>query len=481
MGMAASQARFLGLTARMNNLEFEGQQINQQRTALSNKSASYYTDLLGMDVPTAPSVEEFTQTVYTFNDGALTNQITSLISDPANPGTYKVSYIRSWIDDFSIVSASPSIVTNMGGGTYNIGGTKLRLLGQVGGGTTIGNSINIDGTTYTVNNDTGGYYINEETTSRGLKVCTAQEVANLEYYKFNADYSAAERVYKDTDGTFYTLDADGNKVTQAGLTEDDLIMCLYDNTQTDPDKAVTLVQKNADNTYSKEADVVNINKRYLTTDEISSITIYNDVTNDPYLSTLSPDQVTQTVEEEKAILKLLNDELNDGDQTGQWFVRYVQNTSTGEYEGVYYKADEVTGAVWDAKNNSQSFIGAYKLGSAERIEEVKGVDGVELERDSTGRYIKITIDGKDYALSTNTVTDQDAYEDAMNQYEYDKASYDQSIEEINAKIEIIQSEDKNLELRLKQLDTEHNAVSNEKDAVSKVIEKAVESGFKTFG
>ena len=53
MGMAASQARFLGLTARMNNLEFEGQQINQQRTALSNKSASYYTDLLGMDVPTA--------------------------------------------------------------------------------------------------------------------------------------------------------------------------------------------------------------------------------------------------------------------------------------------------------------------------------------------------------------------------------------------------------------------------------------------
>ena len=369
----------------------------------------------------------------------------------------------------------------MGGGTYNIGGTKLRLLGQVGGGTTVGNSINIDGTTYTVNNDTGGYYINEETTTRGLKVCTAQEVANLEYYKFNADYSAAERVYKDTDGSFYTLADDGTKVTQAGLTEDDLIMCLYDDTQTDPDKAVTLVQKNADNTYSKEADIVNTNKRYLTTDEINSITIYNDVANDPYLSTLSPDQVTQTVEEEKAILKLLNDELNNGDQTGQWFVRYVQNTSTGEYEGVYYKADEVTGAVWDGKNNSQSFIGAYKLGSAERIEEVKGVDGVELERDSTGRYIKITIDGKDYALSTNTVTDQDAYEDAMNQYEYDKASYDQSIEEINAKIEIIQSEDKNLELRLKQLDTEHNAVSNEKDAVSKVIEKAVESGFKTFG
>lgn len=481
MGMAASQARFLGLTARMNNLEFEGQQINQQRTALSNKSASYYSNLLGMDVPTAPSVEEFTQTVYTFNDGALTNQITSLIADTANPGTYKVSYIRNWTDDFAVVSASPSIITNVGGGTYNIGGTKLRLLGQVAGGTTIGNSISIGGESYTVYNDAGGYYINENVVSQGLKVCTAAEIADFEYYKFNTDYTSADQVFKDTDGSFYTLAEDGSKTTQSGLSEDDLIICLYDDTQSDPDKAVTLVQKNADGTYSKESEIVTPTKRYLTESEVNSITIYNDAANDDYLKTLSTDQVTKLIAEEQEILKLLNNELNNGDQTGQWFVRYVQNTSTGEYEGVYYKADEVTGAVWDDKNNSQSFIGAYKIGSAERTEEVKGVEGCELERDSTGRYINITIDGKEYALSTNTVTDQDAYEDAMNQYEYDKASYDQSIEDINAQIEIIQSEDKNLELRLKQLDTEHNAISNEKDAVSKVIEKAVESGFKTFG
>ena len=51
MGMAASQARFLGLTARKTNVEYEAQQINQQRTALSNQSASYYTNLLGMNVP----------------------------------------------------------------------------------------------------------------------------------------------------------------------------------------------------------------------------------------------------------------------------------------------------------------------------------------------------------------------------------------------------------------------------------------------
>ena len=37
MGMAASQARYLGLTARKTNVEYEGQQINQARTALAIK------------------------------------------------------------------------------------------------------------------------------------------------------------------------------------------------------------------------------------------------------------------------------------------------------------------------------------------------------------------------------------------------------------------------------------------------------------
>ena len=110
-----------------------------------------------------------------------------------------------------------------------------------------------------------------------------------------------------------------------------------------------------------------------------------------------------------------------------------------------------------------------------------------IEQDSTGRLINISFldetgEVKEtYALTTNTTTDQAAYDDAMNQYEYDKYQYDQAIQEINAKIEITQAEDKNLELRLKQLDTEQNAIQTEMDAVQKVIEKNVESTFKTFG
>ena len=69
----------------------------------------------------------------------------------------------------------------------------------------------------------------------------------------------------------------------------------------------------------------------------------------------------------------------------------------------------------------------------------------------------------------------------MNEYEHEKYLYDQSVQDINSQIEIVQAEDKNLELRLKQLDTEQDAIQTEMDAVQKVIEKNVESTFKTFG
>ena len=93
MGMAASQARFLGLTARKTNTEYEGQQVNQQRTVLANESANYYNDLLGMTVPVPPAVADYTKTVYSFDDGALHNSISSMVAQ--RNGEYLISYTTS--------------------------------------------------------------------------------------------------------------------------------------------------------------------------------------------------------------------------------------------------------------------------------------------------------------------------------------------------------------------------------------------------
>ena len=73
MGMSASQARFLELTARKSNVEYQGQQINQQRTALANESANIYTQLNKMEVPTPPVVSDFYKTVYSFTSNSLSS------------------------------------------------------------------------------------------------------------------------------------------------------------------------------------------------------------------------------------------------------------------------------------------------------------------------------------------------------------------------------------------------------------------------
>ncbi len=346
MGMAASQARFLGLTARKNNVEFEGQQINQQRTTLSNQSANYYNDLLGMTVPTPPSVDSYTKTVYTFEDGALTNTITSLIAQ-AN-GQYTVSYLARWQDDYSVIAASTSVVTRTGTApdyVYSIGSTELRALG----------------------------------------------------------------------------------------TEDPSI----------------------------ENDQERLNKQ----------------------------------KEEQAWLTMLTNKYGETD----WLVRYVTDTTTGTEVPYFYSRNDLNNALYDEQTGaSLSNINCYTIGSEQKVQEHIAIENCKVEKDSSGRFISISIpevitgvdeDGNptietvytDYALTTSTTTDQDAYNDAMNQYEYEKYLYDQSIEDINSKIEIIQAQDKNLELRLKQLDTEQDAISNEVDAVQKVIEKNTESSFKTFG
>lgn len=342
MGMAASQARFLGLTARKTNTEYEGQQVNQQRTMLANKSANYYNDLLGMTVPTPPSVDEYTKTVYSFNDGALENTVNSLVAQA--DGKYLVSYTRTWTNDHAVVSASSSIVTRAGIApdyVYSVGAKRIRELGDM-----------------------------------------------------------------------------------SGYEQDD------------------------------------------------------------YLSSLTEQQRENLASEEELYRAMLTEKY--GESKGGWQVLYRLDTTSQSWKPTFYNKDDLTkdSTVYSETGSSQSFIKAYTIGTTTERDEVKGATAM-LEQDSSGRYINITIfdsEGKPttFSLTTNTTTDQAAYNDAMNQYEFKKTQYDKSVQDVNNKIEIIQAEDRSLELRLKQLDTEQKAIQTEMEAVSKVIEKNTSDTFKTF-
>ena len=596
MGMAASQARFLGLTARKTNVEYEGQQINQQRTTLSNQTASYYTDLLGMSVPVPPSIEDYTKTVYTFQDGALNNSITSMIAK--GNGLYSLSYTSEWTDDFAIVNAGYNSVVNDSNG-YWVGANQLKELAE---GFSYAYVIRENAVNYRLTENTNGGYDYTDKSGQlhnlastnndnvvekviGVKKPNRADYDSISTLATNAQSSICYSAVSTADEGLGHIEhnlcqivwADGrNSITSSSGVTINNVGGKYSLTSAyDQQTNMRTANKNLNKAlldyfpelYQEMVDiyvgaVVYCDKNYYGTNgiqvckdlyNISPANAYDDMVgtdkatyktnlynswsnlwdkmknlngdtkynmelekwnkmaepyrnmfadtsdytkiytvkerimfydgDDPYIKGLSQSQIENMYSQELDYKDMLNQTY--GESQEGWYVRYVQNTTTGDYEPYFYNGDSLKSAVKDEQNNIRSSINTYKLGSKEVKNEVKNVSA-RLEQDTTGRIIAVTLrpgeaDEVTYAVTTNTVADQAKYDDAMNQYEYEKAQYDQAIQETNAKIEIIQAQDKNLELRLKQLDTEQKAIQTEMDAVSGVIEKNTQSSFKTFG
>lgn len=84
----------------------------------------------------------------------------------------------------------------------------------------------------------------------------------------------------------------------------------------------------------------------------------------------------------------------------------------------------------------------------------------------------VTMNGTTFTpVANNEVNDN--YEIAM-------WAYNKAVTDVNLKIEDIHAQDRALELQLRNLDTQQKAISTELDSVKKVIDKNIESTFKTF-
>ena len=172
--------------------------------------------------------------------------------------------------------------------------------------------------------------------------------------------------------------------------------------------------------------------------------------------------------------------LSDSEIAKKFYV-YISTSPSGKIEPHFIKKDELP-----AINEERTTVQTYEYDADGTYTETDNRPECQLEFDvNTGRIVKVGIpDGKGQVqwidLKAETVTDDKAYEDAMNDYQYEKALYDKQQQEINAKTSIVQQQDKNLELKLTRLDNERNALNTEIDAVKKVIQDATEKGFKTF-
>lgn len=322
MGMAASQARWLEITARKTNVEYAGQQINQQRTALANQSAGLFTQLMGLNVPTAPSTASYTSTSYTFNNGVNDCTISSIQNLTGDPNyNSKVTYDYTQSVYKGVTNSRSDLSVSLNGANYWLGNTKLTAT---------------------------------DTTSK-------------------TDMAAIQQVATDV-----------------------------------PSATIA--------------------------------TAYNN-----YIGGTSP-------------------ALNIYQYTG------------ADNKTYYLSKADLDAKIADATKS-------VALGYAANVDEkISTTEKAYLTQATNGRYSNIALQNSSssFGLTATSAVDQTAYQNAMNEYEFQQANYEQQIQNLNAKTEVIQQEDKVLELKLRQLDTEQEALQTEMESVKKVIDKNIEQTFKTF-
>ena len=371
MGMAASQARFLALTARKSNVEYQGQQINQQRTQLANQSSNLYTQMMDLTVPTPPSSSDFYTTTYTL-DGSQEYEATG---------------------DYRITNAYK---------TYNA--------------------------------------------ANEYKVTLAYDKETRQAKHDNYTLSHNQTEYKENGGTG----------------ENKGLYTMYLNSITGSGNVTTkLYYDEGAHTAVNESGTLNVAKNYIY--EVDSETGATGF--DEWYSSLDNSEKFD----------------EDGNQLQCYFYRDNQGIDHFITNAAFSKLTDTT-----LDTTEPIIIGSTYTYTKEYTTDVLAT----METSSAGRYSAInvysddsystTLSGATFSITATQTKDDEAYNDAYNDYLYNYQVYQQRLSEINAQTEVLQNKDQQLELRLQQLDTEQNAISTEMDSVTKVIEDNVEKTFKVF-
>lgn len=574
MGMAASQARYLALVARKSNCEFEGQQINQARTVLSNQSANLFNQMLGLNVPVPPSTSDFTKTQYSYSDGSTTYTITNW-EQLANPEE-DYNYVVTREKEANVYTGSqkklsdPQVQFQSGtDASADQIETALRLVtstkqeyeaaqeatkAKQKEAANLSNYANNEAYTgvnkcdYDVDTDTysitqkiqemytdpatgkkyaiytnsddksecymkdGKYYNTDgsdytgDTTKLSPKQTDKGPTDFVGYSKMSAAQQATAKAAIDklveegamskdvqTDYANVYMDANGNIALKSDLRN------LYGGTsggtktvlpvyQTSGDKSITAISSGYD---AQIAALQAVEFAALQASQ-NAEQAYQDLRRPTYIGNCELTLLTDLDDDQKAELAQIIKDMKEQEVDAS--IRDCFN-EYGEYTGGVYSF-KMNGKTYyttfaDLNKSYASGTGINHIDDQTQLsyynasyikqtqsETVKAL----LETDGSGRFTSVRFedDSVTYSLNVETVTDDVAYKDAMNQYNYENAQYDKMVQDINAKTSLIQQEDQQLELRLKQLDTEQNALSTEIDAVSKVVKDNIEKSFKTF-
>ena len=543
MGMAASQARYLALVARKSNCEYEGQQINQARTALSNQSANLFNQMLGLQVPIPPSTQDFTKTQYSFKDGENSSTISSWqqLATPEEDYNYVVTHYyytdvytgaekklsdpQVQMDDTTAslleirtlranVAAAESALEEAKKANDEAKAAYEEAIKDLTLAKTAAADLNnyatlIEGIQsctydentkeYTITNADGSTTNYIPYDSLADKTTADQIIASL--VANNALSSAyvdnKEALYFTTDGSAFVKQSDLGVLSRANTT--DLSLNTYNDSKA-ADYASDIAQKtsfmNLAQINYKGVDGNGGTLAVLETAQAEydiAIEAYKSLEHPEYIGNCELTSLATLTKNQKAELEQVVTDLEAKGITADISNCFNEN---GDYLGGIYEF-KLSGTTYyttydDLYNSYISGTGINHIDGQAKLPyynasyvstKIEETQKALLETDGAGRFVSVRFkdDSITYNLTMETITDDAAYQDAMNQYNYENAKYDKMIQDINAKTSIIQRQDQQLELRLKQLDTEQRALSTEIDAVSKVVQDNIESSFKTFG
>ncbi len=412
MGMAASQARWLALTARKTNVEYEGQQVNQARTALAMKSANTFNELLALQVPTAPSTQDFTKIEYTYMDGTISETIEEMSLLNNDPEGY--NYMVTHFHYADIYTGIENMLVNP----------------QVAMGTS-GVKDYIERGDITKEGD--NYYV------KGALVSP-----------YNQDDMEQRAVYENIIENYPEIGKKKSTLMTYNGTDGKIHFTYYDALESTAEMVPDYYSKSDIPKYVGTANLQSYDPED-TTDKAAYDQICRDWPNSNFAKA-NPSDIYKWVYQGEVRYACAKD-LETSAKSGPDPKSPTENQS----KLAYYVAKDLSTKV---ENKQKAIVDINDEG---RIETIRYENSSAV-----------------YPVTTNTKTDTAAYEDAMNQYHYNMEVYEKRIADINAKTEKIQEQDRTLELRLRQLDTEQEALQTEMEAVQKVIQKNIESTFKTF-
>ena len=493
MGMSASQARLLSLQARQSNLEYQGQQINQERTILSQQCTALYNSLLEMNVPTPPSTNDYTTIKYSGTDGATTFALGTV--KPSGE-LYNVEIQQS--------ATGAAITTNYGSSVVGKAGADISVnpvQPTSVQGTGIYGQLN-DGTEY----QDGDIYIDETPVSGQTLIDGKEDVSNYmeltaEGYKPVEKFEAGKNYYKKSSKEDFEAAEDQSKYSHLRENTEEVSLKLkssdlssyYVRTSSGDVAALyegsPYVEPNEDGTFSLKTlegveyfQKANGGTTTITNPNDGATTIAGQTAYD--FNTAANMEEFSSFDWEKYREAIRNSYgSSDSSITEDDFYVFLVTSETGTKTLQFALKSDVDSPDGFADTFSYTPNGKYTTSTP--------TDKCQLEFDTQGRITKIGIPTVDSTtgeiisyryidLKAETVTDNAAYQDAYNQYEYAQYEYDKKQQEINAKTSIIQQEDRNLELKLQRLDNERTQITTEIEAVDKVINDNIEASYKTF-